>query len=106
MPLRKLGADLDQAAGDDEGTRVPPVPETSRPNSLVRRNWARLWRSIDAWLPGEDLASLATWAMLMLLTSLLLMFVVREIRDGALTGCPAYDGVTHRQAADALCPTR
>ena len=82
------------------------MPEASRPMSLVRRGWARLWWAINAWLPGEDLASLATWAMLMLLASLLLMFVVRELRDGALTGCPAYDGVTHRQAADALCAAR
>lgn len=82
------------------------MPETSRSPSPVRRGWARLWRSIDAWLPGEDLASLATWAMLMLLVSLLLMFVVRELWDGALTGCPGYDGVTHRQAADALCAAR
>jgi hypothetical protein len=33
---------------------------------------------------------------MMLLVGLLLLFVVREIRYGALTGCPAYDGVTHR----------
>ncbi|TXN72321.1 hypothetical protein [Methylobacterium sp. WL6] len=82
------------------------MPETSRPNSPVRHGWARLWRAIEAWLPGEDLASLATWAMLLLLASLLLMFIVREVRDVALTGCPGYDGVTHRQAADVLCAAR
>ncbi len=54
-------------------------------------------------LPDDTLSSLATWAVLMLLVGLLLLFVVREIRDGALTGCPAYDGVTHRQEAEALC---
>ncbi|MDN3591899.1 hypothetical protein [Methylobacterium adhaesivum] len=37
------------------------------------------------------------------LVGLLLLFVVREIRDGALTECPPYDGVTHRHEADALC---
>ena len=54
-------------------------------------------------LPDDSLSSLATWAVMMLLVGLLLLFVVREIRDGALTGCPAYDGVTHRQAAETLC---
>lgn len=39
----------------------------------------------------------------MLLVGLLLLFVVREIRDGALTGCPGYDGVTHQREAEALC---
>ena len=39
----------------------------------------------------------------MLLAVLLLLFVVREIRDGVLTGCPGYDGVTHKRDAEALC---
>ncbi|WP_342148094.1 hypothetical protein [Methylorubrum sp. SB2] len=41
--------------------------------------------------------------MLLLLAALLLLFAVREIRDGVLTGCPGYDGVTHKREAEALC---
>ncbi|MCJ2029098.1 hypothetical protein MKK50_06725 [Methylobacterium sp. J-043] len=54
-------------------------------------------------LPGERISDLAVWAVVMLLAALLLMFVVREIRDGVLTGCPGYDGVTHKREAEALC---
>ncbi|WP_456016525.1 hypothetical protein [Methylorubrum populi] len=54
-------------------------------------------------LPSERLSDLAAWAVLMLLATLLLLFAVREIRDGALTGCPGYDGITHKREAEALC---
>lgn len=33
----------------------------------------------------------------------IVLFAVREIRDGALTGCPGYDGVTHKREEEALC---
>jgi hypothetical protein len=39
----------------------------------------------------------------MLLAGLLVLFVVREIRDGAFSGCPAYDGVTDSREAEKLC---
>jgi len=45
-------------------------------------------------LPGERLSDLAVWSLLILLAALLLLFVVREIRDGVLTSCPGYDGQT------------
>lgn len=79
------------------------MPESRRSPSRLRQRWHRLARTIDALLPRESLADLGTWAVLMLLVGLLLLFVVREIRDGALTGCPSYDGVTHKREAEALC---
>ena len=71
--------------------------------SPTRRPRLRPWRRIEPMLPDDGFSSLATWAVRMLLVGLPLLFVVREIRNGALTGCPAYDGVTHPQEAKALC---
>ncbi len=79
------------------------MSKSRRSSSHSRRFWQRLRRTADLLLPGERLSDLAAWAVLMLLAALLLLFVVREIRDGALTGCPGYDGVTHRREAEALC---
>ncbi len=79
------------------------MPESRLSPSLLRQRWHRLSRLIDALLPGERPSELGTWAVLMLLVGLLLLFVVREIRDGALTGCPGYDGLTHKREAEALC---
>lgn len=79
------------------------MSESRRSSSHPRRSRWRLRRAADMLLPGERLSDLAVWAVLMLLAALLLMFVVREIRDGVLTGCPGYDGVTHKREAEALC---
>ena len=79
------------------------MSESRRSSSPPRRSRQRLRRAANLLLPSERLSDLAVWAVLMLLAALLLMFVVREIRDGVLTGCPGYDGVTHKQEAEALC---
>jgi hypothetical protein len=79
------------------------MSESRRSSSHPHRSRQRLRRAADLLLPGERLSDLAAWAVLMLLAALLLLFVVREIRDGALTGCPGYDGVTHKREAEALC---
>lgn len=77
--------------------------ESRRSPSRLRQRWHRLVRIIDGLLSGGTLADLGTWAVLMLLVGLLLLFVVREIWDGALTGCPGYDGVTYKRETEALC---
>ncbi|MFG5119567.1 hypothetical protein [Methylorubrum sp. POS3] len=79
------------------------MSESRRSSSHPRRFSQRLRRTADLLLPGERLSDLAAWAVLMLLAALLLLFVVREIRDSAFTGCPGYDGVTHKREAEALC---
>ena len=77
------------------------MSESRRSSSRPRRSRQR--RAADLLMPSERLSDLAVWAGLTLLAALLLLFVVREIRDGALTGCPGYDGVMHRREAEALC---
>lgn len=79
------------------------MSESRRSSSHPRRSRQRLRRAADLLLPSDRLSDLAVWAVVMLLAALLLMFVVHEIRDGALTGCPGYDGVTHKREAEALC---
>jgi hypothetical protein len=79
------------------------MSECCRSFSRPRRFRQRLRRAADLLLPSKRLSDLAAWAVLMLLAALLLLFVVREIRNGALTGCPGYDGVTHGKEAEALC---
>jgi hypothetical protein len=79
------------------------MSESRRSSSHPRRSRQRLRRAADLLLPGDRLSDLAAWAVVMLLAALLLMFVVREIRDGVLTGCPGYDGVTYKREAEALC---
>ncbi|MGA4555247.1 hypothetical protein [Methylorubrum aminovorans] len=79
------------------------MSESRRSSSRPRRFRQRLHRAADLLLPSDRLSDLAVWAVLLLLAALLLMFVVREIRDGVLTGCPGYDGVTHKREAEALC---
>lgn len=79
------------------------MSESRRSSSHPRRSRQRLRRAANMLLPSERLSDLAAWAVLMLLATLLLLFAVREIRDGALTGCPGYDGVTHKREAEALC---
>ncbi len=70
------------------------MSESRRSSSHPRWSRQRLRRTADLLLSGERLSDLAAWAVLMLLAALLLMFVVREIRDGVLTSCPGYDGRT------------
>jgi hypothetical protein len=79
------------------------MSESRRSSSHPRRSRQRLNRVADLLLPGQRLSDLTAWAVLMLLAALLLLFAVREIRNGALTGCPGYDGVTHKREAEALC---
>lgn len=79
------------------------MSENTRPSSRARSLYRRLSRTLDAFLPENDLSSLGAWAVLMLLSGLLMLFIVREIRNGALTSCPGYDGVAHRREAEVLC---
>lgn len=79
------------------------MSESRRSSSHPRRFRQRLRRAADLLLPSDRLSDLVAWAVLMLLAALLLLFAVREIRDGALTGCPGYDGVTHKREAEAFC---
>lgn len=79
------------------------MPERHRSASPPRPRWHRLRSAAGRLLPGERLSDLAVRAALMLLIGLLFLFVVREIREGALTGCPGYDGIRHRREAEALC---
>ncbi|MFD6321127.1 hypothetical protein [Methylorubrum thiocyanatum] len=79
------------------------MSESRRSSSHPRRFRQRLRRAADLLLPSDRLSDLVAWAVLMLLAALLLLFAVREIRDGALTGCPEYDGVTHKREAEAFC---
>ncbi|MGN7127865.1 hypothetical protein [Methylorubrum thiocyanatum] len=79
------------------------MSESRRSSSHPRRFRQRLRRAADLLLPSDRLSDPVAWAVLMLLAALLLLFAVREIRDGALTGCPEYDGVTHKREAEALC---
>ncbi|AMB47684.1 hypothetical protein [Methylobacterium sp. AMS5] len=79
------------------------MSESRRSSSHPSRFRQRLRRAADLLLPSERLSDLAAWAVLMLLAALLLLLAVREIRNGALTGCPGYDGVTHKREAEAFC---
>ncbi|OAH35122.1 hypothetical protein [Methylorubrum populi] len=79
------------------------MSESRRSSSRPRQFRQRVRRAAGLLLPSGRLSDLVAWAVLMLLAALLLMFVVREIRDGVLTGCPGYDGVTHKREAEALC---
>ena len=81
------------------------MPENTRPSSRARCFCRRLSSTLNAFLPENNLSSLGAWAVLMLLFGLLMLFIVREIRDGTLTSCPGYDGVTHRREAEVLCAT-
>ena len=70
------------------------MSESRRSSSHPRWSRQRLRRAADMLLPGERLSDLAVWSLLILLAALLLLFVVREIRDGVLTSGPGYDGQT------------
>ncbi|MGE8126670.1 hypothetical protein ACQKQD_06790 [Methylobacterium sp. NPDC080182] len=82
------------------------MSESYRSSSRPRRYRQRLRHAADRLLPVEGLSDLVTCAVAMLLAGLLVLFVVGQIRDGALTGCPAYDGLAHKQEAEALCADR
>jgi hypothetical protein len=79
------------------------MSESRRSSSHPRRFRQRLRRAADLLLPGDRLSDFAAWAVLIMLAALLLLFVVREICDSVLTGCPGYDGVTHKREEEALC---
>ena len=82
------------------------MSESHRSSSHPRRYRQRLRRAADLVMPGEGLSDLATYAVVLLLAGLLVLFVVGQIREGALTGCPGYDGLAHKQEAEALCADR
>jgi hypothetical protein len=82
------------------------MSENHRSSSRPRRYRRRLRLAADLLLPGEGLSDLATCAVVMLPAGLLVLFVVGQIRDGALAGCPGYDGLAHKQEAEALCAAR
>lgn len=74
-----------------------------RSPSRLRSLLIAVSRKIDAHLPNDSPSSLVVWAVFTLLAGLLALCIVRDIWDGALTGCPGYDGVTHQREAEALC---
>lgn len=79
------------------------MSESRRSSSRPGQFRQRVRRAAGLLLPSDRLSDLVAWAVLMLLAALLLLFAVREIRDGALTGCPGYDGVTHKREAEVFC---
>lgn len=52
---------------------------------------------------GEFWSRLGNYTLLTLLVCVLLLHVVREMWDGALTGCPGYDGASHMREAEVHC---
>ncbi|APT30191.1 hypothetical protein MCBMB27_00900 [Methylobacterium phyllosphaerae] len=79
------------------------MPESD--HDIERERLRARWLSrVVAQLPRGDFWSrLGTYALLTLLICVLLLHIAREIWDGALTGCPGYDGASHMREAEALC---
>src|SRR5436190_2096223 len=90
IPLRRIAPDR------ASGSPTRDVSLTPHPPRYLHRSGSGRW-------PGETRVGAMRRELSPEGVAVGFLLVVREIRDGARTGCPAYDAVTHRQAADALC---